>query len=180
MVRALLAPAASAACVRQAVECLTALAPHMVHCEVLEQVAHACSDARSRRSGDAPEASWEALEGAIATQAVSVCGGGYGAGFRGQLELLWAGLVVAQASICGVSSCRPTSSSFSYSPLHCVALGRVCWMPGGVPCVGPGVVRSPKPCSSVSVRAPIHLGGRFGSDRVVDGASRCQWVPRSE
>jgi hypothetical protein len=76
LVRALLAPAASAACVRQAVECLTALAPHMIDSEVLEQVAHACSDARSRRSGDVPEASWAALEGAIATQAVSVCVGG--------------------------------------------------------------------------------------------------------
>ncbi len=76
LVHALQTPTVSGLCVQQAVECLTALVPHMVDCDALEQAALACSDVQRRRWHDARADSWVALDLAIATQAVSSGSGG--------------------------------------------------------------------------------------------------------
>ncbi len=83
LVHALQTPTASGLCVRQAVECLTALVPHMVDYGDLEHAALACSDVQRRRWHDATGDSWAALDLAITTQAVR---GGSGGG----TSLLWA------------------------------------------------------------------------------------------
>jgi hypothetical protein len=122
------------------VECLTALVPHMVDCNDLEQTALACSDVQRRRRHDAPGDSWEALDLAIATQAVSS-----GSGREVALSAF-------QRALTG-----------RLPPWYFLVPHRVWWRPGGVPSVAHGVARSPKPCSCGRDRAPALPSGAPGA-----------------